>query len=44
MIVVGSEFAPLVTEALVISWTILAVALVCGLIYSVWRIIPRKEE
>jgi hypothetical protein len=34
----------MVTEALRISWTILAVALVCGLVYSVWRIIPRKEE
>jgi hypothetical protein len=44
MIVAGSEFAPMVTEALRISWTILAVALVCGLVYSVWRIIPRKEE
>jgi hypothetical protein len=44
MIVAGSEFARLVTEALKISWTILAVALVCGLVYSVWRIIPRREE
>ena len=44
MIVAASDLAPLVTEALRISWTILAVALVCGLIYSMWRIIPRKEE
>lgn len=44
MIVAASEVAPLVTVALQISWTILAVALVCGLAYSLWRIIPRKEE
>jgi hypothetical protein len=44
MIVAASQFAPLVTQALQISWTILAVALACGLLYSVWRIIPRKEE
>jgi hypothetical protein len=44
MMIAAAEFAPLVTQALQISWTILAVALVCGLLYSVWRIIPRKEE
>jgi hypothetical protein len=33
-----------ITEALRISWSILAFALVMGLIYSVVRIIPRREE
>ena len=36
--------AEIVTDMLRISWSILAFALVAGLIYSVIRIIPRREE
>ena len=43
MMVGVSALHPLLTEALQISWTILAIALVCGLVSAVWRIIPRKE-
>jgi hypothetical protein len=27
-----------------IAWTVLAVGLVLGMIASIWRIIPRREE